>query len=119
MALGLVSSYPSGVFCCRCGDGSLLELLLRSVCIFLLFRGMCSWRAADIISGKKDEKRSDGAKLPLSRNMNLEFEVRRMNITGHKIQTTKTPNQSLEPTALLVTPRAFARVAPSSAVAHL
>ena len=29
------------------------------------------------------------------------------------------PNQSLEPTALLVTPRAFARVAPSSAVAHL
>ena len=29
------------------------------------------------------------------------------------------PNQALEPTALLVTPRAFARVAPSSAVAHL
>jgi len=32
---------------------------------------------------------------------------------------TTEPNQSLEPTALLVTPRAFARVAPSSAVAHL
>jgi hypothetical protein len=29
------------------------------------------------------------------------------------------PNQSLEPTTLLVTPRAFARVAPSRVVAHL
>jgi len=29
------------------------------------------------------------------------------------------PNQAPEPTALLVTPRAFARVAPSNAVAHL
>jgi len=32
---------------------------------------------------------------------------------------TTEPNQALEPTALLVTPRAFARVAPSSAAAHL
>jgi len=229
MALGLVCSYSSGVFCCRCGVGSLLGLLLRSLCIFLLFRGMCSWRAADIVSGKKGEKRSYGAKLSLSRNMNLEFEVRRMKMnenhgaepvarandpichvpcsephgprqlgsrlifnvrhigrfrtgvrisrphrreremkvgdsnhiqtasveaTGRSllislesepfrtceiasnrfqtIQTTKpsaayisssrmntSPNHALEPTALLVTPRAFARVAPSSAVAHL
>jgi hypothetical protein len=29
------------------------------------------------------------------------------------------PNQTLEPTTLLVTPRAFARVAPSRVVAHL
>ena len=36
---------------------------------------------------------------------------------GQKMKTEA--NQSLEPTALLVTPRAFARVAPSSAVAHL
>jgi hypothetical protein len=36
-----------------------------------------------------------------------------------KMEDTKRPNQSPEPTALLVTPRADARVAPSNAVAHL
>jgi hypothetical protein len=33
--------------------------------------------------------------------------------------TKKEPNQTPEPTTLLVTPRAFARLAPSRVVAHL
>jgi hypothetical protein len=41
--------------------------------------------------------------------------LRRFPISGVE----KRPNQSPEPTALLVTPRADARVAPSNAVAHL
>jgi len=41
-----------------------------------------------------------------------------MNIPGYIKQPTE-PNQALEPMRMLVTPRAFARVAPSTRMAHL
>jgi hypothetical protein len=44
---------------------------------------------------------------------------RRAVISSGKCGVKPTPNKSPEPTALLVTIRAYARLAPSSAVAHL
>jgi hypothetical protein len=41
-----------------------------------------------------------------------------MNITGYIPQTTE-PNHALEPMRMLVTPRAYARVAPSTLMAQL
>ncbi len=79
-------------------------------------------RRSDLVLAFPFQDSEDQRKLRelCARVLRDRYRARRRWHTSSRIYRMKTePNQALEPTTTAVTPRAFARVAPSAAVAHL